>query len=32
VQLVTGEDIHKLLERIHAAPKQVVERARAAAE
>jgi tripartite-type tricarboxylate transporter receptor subunit TctC len=32
VQLVTGEDIHKLLERIYAAPKQVVERARAAAE
>jgi tripartite-type tricarboxylate transporter receptor subunit TctC len=32
VQLVTGEDIHKLLERIYAAPKQVVDRARAAAE
>jgi tripartite-type tricarboxylate transporter receptor subunit TctC len=32
VQLVNGEDIHKLLERIYAAPRQVVERAKAAAE
>jgi tripartite-type tricarboxylate transporter receptor subunit TctC len=32
VQAVTGEDIHRLLERIYAAPKQVVDRAKAAAE
>ena len=32
VQPLAGEDIQKLLERVYAAPKQVVDRAKAAAE
>src|SRR5262249_57760410 len=32
VQLLSGEGIQKLLERIYAAPRQVVDRAKAAAE
>jgi tripartite-type tricarboxylate transporter receptor subunit TctC len=32
VQLVRGEDIQKLLERIYASPAQVIERAKAATE
>jgi tripartite-type tricarboxylate transporter receptor subunit TctC len=32
VQPVTGEDIHKLLERIYGAPKQVIDRAKAMVE
>jgi hypothetical protein len=32
VQPLAGEDIQKLLERVYAAPKQVIDRAKAAAE
>jgi hypothetical protein len=32
VQLVRGEEIQKLLERIYGAPQRVIERAKAATE